>query len=541
MSNRKKTPKEKALRDATTVLPKRNEKGEIIQWSSTSQDGKLLRTLVENGNITNKMTAKQIREKYTMFNAYAYACFNSALANTRRSVATEMEAREPQTGRGGAGGHMRAYSNLKEGDFEDDDDDDDDDDDESYQISRLSLNDHHDDNYSSYGGGAKSVTFNASSGRSIRSGIVGMAHGTPPRPPSSGKKESSSPVSTPHKLRPVHCALPFIIDYWHDGRPQERASIQVQILSMNEEMMSRMSYRVSTAQNELVMMMPVSEHFGLGPLAFNNYVLADLDVHESKKHAQILNYHPKVTARRLLLAKLKEKSPAANTIMEFRIPLRRKFSLDFASVAHNDPYFYGSKFVGYPDGSVFLHIELVADTVEGSNTPLDRNSAQMMFYGAQQNVPDSVSIPSGGGTSACDDDFSYMEETVMTAKTTKTTKSSKTSASKSSSAKPQPHATPTGTPTGVVATLGTPTGVVATLGTGVARATTPFSTSTTSILNIATPTYHDAYSTSGFSGGASTSGRSVKSRRTVGPVTSGNKRKLKDGGGSGSKSVVTNT
>jgi hypothetical protein len=59
--------------------------------------------------------------------------------------------------------------------------------------------------------------------------------------------------------------------------------------------------------------------------------------------------------------------------MEFRIPLRRQYSLDFATSINGDPYFYGAKFVEYPDGSFHLHAELIADTVvESANNPLNR-------------------------------------------------------------------------------------------------------------------------------------------------------------------------
>jgi hypothetical protein len=97
--------------------------------------------------------------------------------------------------------------------------------------------------------------------------------------------------------------------------------------------------------------------------------------------------------------------------MEFRIPLlRRQYSLDFATSINGDPYFYGAKFVEYhPDGSFHLHAELIADTVEGATNPLNRNSAAMVLL-ANNNVPGSVSVPSGGGGD--EDDCSFMDVTV---------------------------------------------------------------------------------------------------------------------------------
>ncbi len=120
-------------------------------------------------------------------------------------------------------------------------------------------------------------------------------------------------------------------------------------------------------------------------------------------HICLLQYHPKSNARRLHLAELRTKSPTVNTFMEFRIPLRRQYSLDFASCINDDHYF-----VEYPDRSAFhLHAELVADsTVEGTNK-LNRNSAAM---GLLSNIPGSMSVPSGGGD---EDDCSFMDVTVQ--------------------------------------------------------------------------------------------------------------------------------
>jgi hypothetical protein len=94
----KKNPRAKAEADALIPAPKMNEKGEIISWSMQSDDGKLLRTLVQNGYIKQESTPKDVRAKYPMFMAYQYSTFSSALANTRKSLASEVLAREPQNG-----------------------------------------------------------------------------------------------------------------------------------------------------------------------------------------------------------------------------------------------------------------------------------------------------------------------------------------------------------------------------------------------------------------------------------------------------------
>ena len=404
----------KAVNDAADPDVRRNDKGEIISWSSTNDNGRLLRMLVENGNIKPGMTAGAARrDKYPMFKDYSYNCFQSALNNVRKSLGTEVEAREQQTGRGGRSGRIQSYSNLNGCD-----DDDDDFDDDTYKMSKMSVNDH-DDDYSydtRTQQGAKSVSFDHpySSGRSIKStasrihGVVSSSSGGGHRMSHSGGTPPRSPAK-PFKARPVSCSLPYIIDYWHDLRPhQERASIQVHMLSMSKDNMLNVSYRVSTARNEFVILIPVSEYFGQPDTAFNYYVLREKKPEDHSTHIHSLQYHPKSNARRLHLAELRSKSPNVNTIMEFRIPLRRQYSLDFASSINDDPYFFGSKFVEYPDGSFHLHAELVADTVEGANNPLNRNSAAMFLN--NNNIPGSVSVPSGGGD---EDDYSYMDVTVQ--------------------------------------------------------------------------------------------------------------------------------
>ena len=93
------TPKKKAVEAAATPQPIRNEKNEIISWSCTSDEGRLLKLLVENGNIKQDMTAGDIRKKYPMFAEYSYSCFSSGLANARKSFQKEIDARQSQTGK----------------------------------------------------------------------------------------------------------------------------------------------------------------------------------------------------------------------------------------------------------------------------------------------------------------------------------------------------------------------------------------------------------------------------------------------------------
>ena len=92
-SKNRTTPVKKAVEDAAQKLEKMNSKGEIIRWSARSDDGRLLKMLIENGNISPNMTAGEVRTKYTMFAKYSYSCFASALSNSRKSFKTHVKAR----------------------------------------------------------------------------------------------------------------------------------------------------------------------------------------------------------------------------------------------------------------------------------------------------------------------------------------------------------------------------------------------------------------------------------------------------------------
>ena len=93
VSKKHTTPVKKAVDDAAQKLEKTNSKGEIIRWSARSDDGRLLKMLIENGNISPSMTAGDVRTKYTMFAKYSSSCFASALSNSRKSFVTHIKAR----------------------------------------------------------------------------------------------------------------------------------------------------------------------------------------------------------------------------------------------------------------------------------------------------------------------------------------------------------------------------------------------------------------------------------------------------------------
>ena len=386
MPPNRKTPKAKAAHDvATEAGLKKNDKGEICQWSSTSDDGRLLRMLVENENIKGSMTAGDVRKKYPMFNAYSYSCFNSALTNVKKSYGKEVTCRAKQTGEGGDNGNIESHTNL-----DDEDDDASDDDSVSFAMSRLSLDDDEltfDTRGSAHPSG-KSVTFSSVCDKSVKSSKKSRTRGIA----KSGKKNYTKGFSA---------ALPYLVDYWYDHRPLKRASVQVQMLSGNKTMLKRVTWRVSSSQDELIVLCPVSEYMGEPEKAFNDHVLEDIeDEDDLRKHETILKWHPKSSCRRLRMNTIRNGSSSWN-VMEFRIPLKFKVSLELASVGNNDPYFYGNNMVTYPDGTVQLHVELISDSGPDGAPPAARNTATF------RDIPGSVSFGSSSS-----DDASYMEFTV---------------------------------------------------------------------------------------------------------------------------------
>ena len=153
---------------------------------------------------------------------------------------------------------------------------------------------------------------------------------------------------------------PYVIDKWHDARPQGRVSVQVQLVSGND-VFSKTAVRVSTDQMSLVLSMPMSPFLSRPDYAFNSYLIGEwpntLGVGQT---IMTLNTHPKAIARKISVAKIREREPTKKEVFyEQRIPLPRKCHHQFADNAA-DMFFHGKKFIKYSDGSVHLHVELLA-------------------------------------------------------------------------------------------------------------------------------------------------------------------------------------
>ena len=89
------------------------------------------------------------------------------------------------------------------------------------------------------------------------------------------------------------CVLPHIVDYWFDNKQQARASIQVQMISLSDEMLHCVTYCISSLQNEFVVTLPVSLYIHLPKDLFHRYVLQGISEEEKKQHGKILDFHAK--------------------------------------------------------------------------------------------------------------------------------------------------------------------------------------------------------------------------------------------------------
>jgi len=156
--------------------------------------------------------------------------------------------------------------------------------------------------------------------------------------------------------------LPFILDLWRDCMSHARISVQVQMLS-GKDAYKKVFVRISTDGTELVLTLPMSPHMSRSDFAFNSFVLADRKLDQKEQHHLqiLLKHHPKCTAHMVAVSKVKGRSNTDGFFCEQRIRLPRKVQHKFASTMDGDDLFADKKFVEYPDGSVFLHCELIAE------------------------------------------------------------------------------------------------------------------------------------------------------------------------------------
>lgn len=156
--------------------------------------------------------------------------------------------------------------------------------------------------------------------------------------------------------------LPYILDMWRDTRSRARVSVQVQMLSGND-MYKKVFARVSTNKKEIVITLPMSPYLRRSDFAFDTFLLSASNLSEHDKYCMrvLLKHHPKSAARMVAVSKLNSRCVTEGFFYEQRIPLPRKCQHEFAVCTDGDESFFGKKFIQYPDGSIFLHVELLAE------------------------------------------------------------------------------------------------------------------------------------------------------------------------------------
>ena len=199
----------------------------------------------------------------------------------------------------------------------------------------------------------------------------------------SGMEIVEEPVNIEKISGNTKIGLPFLLDLWRDCMSRARISVQVQMLS-GEDTYKKAFVRVSTDGRELVLTLPMSPYLARSDFAFNSFLLAEqkkqLSETEMKYLVVLLKHHPKCTARMVAVAKVKGRSNMDGFFYEQRIPLPRKVQHEYASTKDGDDLFFGKKFIKYPDGSVFLHVELIAETKDNyipEERMLDPNVVKM--------------------------------------------------------------------------------------------------------------------------------------------------------------------
>lgn len=206
--------------------------------------------------------------------------------------------------------------------------------------------------------------------------------------------------------------LPWILDKWHDSRPQCRISVQVLMLS-GESVQDLAMVRVSTDQNWLVIEMPMCDFFERPDFAFDTFLLHDGNRDEVEN---ILRIHPKTVARKRSVANIKERNHLTSMYFEQRIPLPRKCRHRFAD-SSDDNLFFGKKIVRYPGGAVHLHVELIGESSDAykayKDSPVVTNAYNNPLPNANMQaseVPVTVNVEFGGGEDMSRDGHSVTNE-----------------------------------------------------------------------------------------------------------------------------------
>ena len=157
--------------------------------------------------------------------------------------------------------------------------------------------------------------------------------------------------------------LPYVVALWHDCMSQPHISLQLQMLSGYESYERGLHLGLLTDELEFVVTLPMSPYQAWSDFAFNTFILTEQKVSEKENDYLLilLKHHPKCTVHMVAVSKIKGCKKMDGFFYKQHIHLPCKVMHSVAT-ANDDMLFFWKKFVEYPDGSVFLHVGLVAES-----------------------------------------------------------------------------------------------------------------------------------------------------------------------------------
>lgn len=108
----------------------------------------------------------------------------------------------------------------------------------------------------------------------------------------------------------------------------------------------------------------MSKYLSRSDFAFETFLLADPKLSEHDKHCLhvLFKHHPKTAARIVAVSKTKGRSNTEGRFYLQQIRLPCKCQHEFAAITDGDELFHGKKFIEYPDGTIFLQLELLCES-----------------------------------------------------------------------------------------------------------------------------------------------------------------------------------
>jgi hypothetical protein len=110
----------------------------------------------------------------------------------------------------------------------------------------------------------------------------------------------------------------------------------------------------------------MNKYMARADFAFRTFFLDAKQVSETdeKTFLFVMENHPKITARMQTVSKIVSRVSVEIFYYEQRIPLPKQCMHQRAGKEDGDEVFYGKHFLKYPDGSIHMHVELLAVVVD---------------------------------------------------------------------------------------------------------------------------------------------------------------------------------